>query len=73
MDTAREERLHERLADAVTVVRIDVEIRGNERAEVVSEGDVYRRAVIDGPHADTEELIREPARRRHQLVRQRGR
>ena len=50
------ETLHEGNTKAVGILTVDVEIRGDHRAQIVTEGDVDRRAIIDRPDAHAQHM-----------------
>ena len=56
-DAARAERLDERDAVAGFVFGRDVEIGGDQRAQVIAEGDVAGRTVVERANADVEQVL----------------
>ena len=56
VDPPRPERLHDRDAIAQPVLRHDLEVRRDERAEIVAEREIDRRAVVERPHADRQQV-----------------
>ena len=55
-DAPAPERPHQRLAEAPLVAALHVAVGGDDRAQVLAELHVGRRAVVDGADADVEEL-----------------
>src|SRR3984893_12325787 len=65
--------LDERGAVAVLVVRHEIGIGGDERAQIFAEGDVDRRAIVERANADIKKLSRNFARLARQSTAEIGR
>ena len=61
-NSAAAERPHQRLAESPLVGALHVAVGGDDRAQVLAELHVGRRAVVDGADADREELPGDVAR-----------
>jgi hypothetical protein len=72
-DAPKPEGLHDGVANAQLVGGMQLAVRGDDRAQVVTERDVDGRAVVDRAHADLEKVLRCPAGRCGQHVGHLGR
>src|SRR5262249_27983136 len=70
---ATAEGAHERIANAVIVGGLGLGVRSDDGAQIIAEGDVHGRAVVERPGADPEEPVRQTGRLRRQKIGQRSR